>query len=435
MPFERPLAQTLLAYFWRPMGKIDFEKFTLSNGLRVLVHQDTTTPLVCLNVMYDVGSRDEDPNRTGFAHLFEHLMFGGSVNIPNYDGPLQDAAGSNNAFTSTDVTNYYVTLPEQNIETAFWLESDRMLSLAFTEKSLEVQRNVVIEEFRQRYLNQPYGDAWLLMRPLAFKVHPYSWATIGKEEKHIAEASMEEVKAFFHKHYLPKNAVLVLTGNITVEKTKTLSEKWFGPIVKGEKPNRNLNPEPIQTEGRRLEVKRDVPMDAIYISFHCSGKSEQDFAAWDLLSDILSKGNSSRLYQRLVKESEILSSVGAFVTGEMDPGLFTVAGHISQGQRVEDAEKAIWDELELLRSELVTASELEKAIHQSESQSEFSQINILNRAMNLAYYELMGDANRVNTEIERYRATTTADIQSVAKENLLKEKSSTLVYLRNTNAK
>jgi zinc protease len=361
-------------------------------------------------------------------------MFGGSVNIPNYDGPLQDAAGSNNAFTSTDVTNYYVTLPKQNIETAFWLESDRMLSLAFTEKSLEVQRNVVIEEFRQRYLNQPYGDAWLLMRPLAFKVHPYSWATIGKEEKHISEASMEEVKAFFHKHYLPKNAVLVLTGNITVEKTKALAEKWFGPIEKGDKPKRNLPPEPPQTEARRLEVERTVPMDAIYISFHCSGKSEKDFAAWDLLSDILSKGNSSRLYQRLVKESGILSSVGAFVTGEMDPGLFTVAGHISNGESVENAEQAIWAELELLRNELVTAAELEKAIHQSESQSEFSQINILNRAMNLAYYELMGDANRVNTELDRYRATTANDIQRIAAENLRKEKSSTLVYLRSAVA-
>ena len=412
------------------MGKIEFERSTLSNGLRLLVHEDTTTPLVCLNVMYDVGSRDELPDRTGFAHLFEHLMFGGSVNIPDYDGPLQDAAGTNNAWTSTDVTNYYAVVPAQNVETAYWLESDRMLSLAFTEKSLEVQRNVVIEEFRQRYLNQPYGDAWLLMRPLAFKQHPYNWATIGKEEKHIAEATMDEVKAFFHRHYLPKNAVLVLAGNIAPHRAKELAEKWFGTITKDEKPLRNLPVEPVQTEARRLEVERNVPMDAIYISFHCSGRAEADYPVWDLMSDVLAKGNSSRLYQRLVKEQGILSSVGAFVTGEKDPGLFTVAGHVSQGFTVAQAEQAIWHELELLRKEDVTTSELEKAIHQSESQSEFSQMNILNRATNLAYYELMGDADRLNTEMDRYRATTLADIRRIAIAHLLKEKSNTLVYNR-----
>ncbi len=412
------------------MGKIEFERSTLSNGLRLLVHEDTTTPLVCLNVMYDVGSRDELPDRTGFAHLFEHLMFGGSVNIPDYDGPLQDAAGTNNAWTSTDVTNYYAVVPAQNVETAYWLESDRMLSLAFTEKSLEVQRNVVIEEFRQRYLNQPYGDAWLLMRPLAFKQHPYNWATIGKEEKHIAEATMDEVKAFFHRHYLPKNAVLVLAGNIAPHRAKELAEKWFGTITKDEKPLRNLPVEPVQTEARRLEVERNVPMDAIYISFHCSGRAEADYPVWDLMSDVLAKGNSSRLYQRLVKEQGILSSVGAFVTGEKDPGLFTVAGHVSQGFTVAQAEQAIWHELELLRKEDVTTSELEKAIHQSESQSEFSQMNILNRATNLAYYELMGDADRLNTEMDRYRATTLADIRRIAHPHLVKEKSNTLVYNR-----
>lgn len=412
------------------MGKINFERSTLSNGLRLLVHEDTTTPLVCLNVMYDVGSRDELSNRTGFAHLFEHLMFGGSVNIPDYDGPLQDAAGTNNAWTSTDVTNYYAVVPTQNVETAYWLESDRMLSLAFTEKSLEVQRNVVIEEFRQRYLNQPYGDAWLLLRPLAFTQHPYNWATIGKEEKHIAEATMDEVKAFFHRHYLPKNAVLVLSGNITSSRAKELAEKWFGTIVKGDKPLRNLPKEPAQTEARRLEVERNVPMDAIYISFHCSGRPEADYAVWDLMSDVLSKGNSSRLYQRLVKEQGILSSVGAFVTGEKDPGLFTVAGHVSQGFTVADAEQAIWNELELLRSASVTETELQKAVNQAESHSEFSHMNILNRATNLAYYELMGDADRVNTEMDRYRATTPADIQRIALTNLVKEKSNTLIYLK-----
>jgi zinc protease len=410
------------------MGRIDFERFTLSNGLRVIVHTDTSTPLVCLNVMYDVGSRDEHTDRTGFAHLFEHLMFGGSVHIPNYDGPLQDAGGTNNAFTSTDITNYYISVPAQNVETAFWLESDRMLDLAFSEKSLEVQRNVVIEEFRQRYLNQPYGDAWLLLRPLAFKKHPYSWPTIGKEERHIAEATMDDVKAFYGKHYVPTNAVLVLTGNITPEKARGLSEKWFAPIVKGEAPQRDLPKEPMQTEARRLEVERPVPMDAIYISFHCSGKSESDYPAWNLMSDVLSKGNSSRLYKRLVKEQGILNSVGAFVTGEKDPGLFSVAGFVSQGVSVQQAEEAIWAELELLRNESVGPSELEKAVHQVEAHLEFTQMNILNRAIQLAYYELLGDAALANGELEAYRKVSSSMIQQLAKEHLLKEQSSTLIY-------
>ncbi|MCF8257550.1 MAG: insulinase family protein [Flavobacteriales bacterium] len=410
------------------MGKIQFDRFTLDNGLRVIVHTDTSTPLVCLNVMYDVGSRDENPDRTGFAHLFEHLMFGGSINIPNYDGPLQDAGGTNNAFTSTDITNYYISVPMQNVETAFWLESDRMLNLAFTEKSLEVQRNVVIEEFRQRYLNQPYGDAWLLLRPLAFKQHHYLWPTIGKEERHIAEATMDDVKAFFSKHYVPTNAVLVLTGNISTERAEELARKWFAPIVKGDAPVRSLPKEPLQTEARRLEVERPVPMDAIYISFHCSGKSEADFPAWDLMSDILAKGNSSRLYQRLVKEKGIFNSLGAFVTGEKDPGLFSVAGYISQGVPIEMAEQALWDELELLRTTPVTTEELKKAVHQVEAHIEFSQMSILNRAIQLAYYELLGDAELSNSEIETYRNVTPQDILGIAKANLLRERSSTLVY-------
>jgi zinc protease len=410
------------------MAKTEFDRFTLDNGLRVIVHTDSSTPLVSLNVMYDVGSRDEDPDRTGFAHLFEHLMFGGSVNVPNYDGPLQEAAGSNNAFTSTDITNYYITLPTQNVETAFWLESDRMLNLAFSEKSLEVQRNVVIEEFRQRYLNQPYGDAWLLMRPLAFTMHPYKWATIGKEERHIAEATMEDVRAFYSKHYVPKNAVLVLAGNITKKKARELSEKWFGPIRKGDAPTRRLPNEPLQTAARRLEVTRPVPMDAIYISFHNKAKSHPDYPVWDLMSDLLAKGNASRLYLRLVKEKGILSQVGAFVSGEKDPGLFTVAGYISQGVSVEQAEEAIWHELDQLRNEPVRQDELKKAVNQFESQHEFSQMNVLNRAIGLAYHELLGDAEQLNRELDGYRMVTPERITEVARDGLLKERSSTLVY-------
>ena len=412
------------------MGRIDFERFTLDNGLRVIVHKDTSTPLACLNIMYDVGSRDEDPNRTGFAHLFEHLMFGGSVNIPSYDSPLQIAGGQNNAFTSTDITNYYITLPVENLETAFWLESDRMLNLAFTDKSLEVQRSVVIEEFRQRYLNQPYGDAWLLMRPLAYSAHPYQWATIGKEEKHIEEATMEMVRSFYERHYRPKNAVMVVAGNVNTEQIRLLANTWFAPIVKGDRIERNLPSEPVQKKAKRLEVERPVPLDAIYISFHMCGKNDADYAKWDLLSDILGHGHSSRLNQRLVKDNRIFTSVSAFVMGERDPSLFTIAGHISQGITVEEAEKAIWSEIELLRTKKVADQELEKVKNQVESTHEFSEMNVLNRAIGLAYHELLGDAEMVNTEIEKYRNVTTADLLSIAKNYLVSANSSTLVYKR-----
>ena len=416
------------------MGRIDFERFTLDNGLKIIVHQDTSTPLACLNIMYDVGSRDEDPERTGFAHLFEHLMFGGSANIPSYDSPLQMASGSNNAFTSTDITNYYITLPVENLETAFWLESDRMLNLAFTEKSLEVQRNVVIEEFRQRYLNQPYGDAWLLMRPLAYKEHPYKWATIGKEEKHIEEATMADVKAFFGKHYKPKNAVMVIAGNVEVNAIKTLSEKWFTPIDKNEKPVRNLKVEPKQTEARRLEVTRPVPLDAIYISFHMCDKMDDDYPAWDLLSDILGSGDSSRLYQKLVKEKRLFTSVGAFLMGERDPSLFSIAGHISQEASIEEAENAIWEEVELLRNELVAKSELEKVKNQIEANNEFAEMSLLNRAIGLAYHELSGDAETINTEMAKYMTVTREDLQQIVVASVTKTNSSTLIYKRESNA-
>lgn len=414
------------------MARIDFERFTLDNGLRVIVHRDTSTPLACLNIMYDVGSRDEDAERTGFAHLFEHLMFGGSANIPSFDEPLQEAGGQNNAFTSTDITNYYVTLPAENLETAFWLESDRMLNLAFTEKSLEVQRSVVIEEFRQRYLNQPYGDAWLLMRPMAFRKHPYQWATIGKEEKHIEEATMAEVKAFYNTYYRPRNAVMVLAGNVEAETVRQLSEKWFGPIVKGEKPVRALPKEPPQRKARRLEVERLVPLDAIYISFHMCGKDDKDFPAWDLLSDVLGHGESSRLQQRLVKKKRIFSAANAFVMGERDPSLFTIAGHLSQGVSVEEAERAIWDEIAQLRKELVSEHELEKVKNQSIANHEFASMDLLNRTVALAYHELYGDAEEVNRELQRYRKVSRTALQRVAKTHLVSENSNTLIYKRKT---
>ncbi|MBI2269599.1 MAG: insulinase family protein [Bacteroidetes bacterium] len=408
---------------------IKFDKFTLNNGLRVIVHNDTSTPMVCMNILYDVGARDEDPDKTGFAHLFEHLMFGGSVNIPSYDEPLQRVGGENNAFTTNDITNYYLTLPSNNIETAFWLESDRMLSLGFSEKSLEVQRNVVIEEFRQRYLNQPYGDVWLLLKPMAYKVHPYMWATIGKEISHIENARMEDVKAFFHKHYKPVNAIMVLSGDITTEKAKPLAEKWFGPIPGGEPNKRNLPVEPVQTEARSLTVEKDVPVDAIYKVYHMCSKYDQEYYTVDLISDVLSRGNSSRFHNELLKKQKLFSDINAYVSGDLDKGLFVVSGKLVKGVKMEDAEKAIDAELDKLKTQLVDEKELTKVKNKMESALVFSEMDIMNKAMNLAISEHLGDADIINHEVEKYNAVTASGIQEQAKKIFTKQNSSVLYYL------
>ncbi|HRH03120.1 MAG TPA: pitrilysin family protein [Bacteroidia bacterium] len=410
---------------------ITYKKFVLQNGLRVLHHHDTSTPLVCLNVLYDVGARDEEPDKTGFAHLFEHLMFGGSVNIPNYDEPLQRAGGENNAFTTNDITNYYLTLPAENCETAFWLESDRMLSLAFSEKSLEVQRNVVIEEFKQRYYNQPYGDVWLLLRPLAYKVHPYLWNTIGKEISHIENAKMEEVKAFFKKFYNPSNAILVIAGNIEFERAKELSEKWFAPIAPVQVKQRNLPQEPQQTEARKLTVQRDVPLDAIYKAYHVGARGDDDYHAMDMVSDILSNGKSARLYLELVKNKQLFSEINAYMSGDLDKGLFIISGKLVKGVSMEVAEAAIEEELDKFKSNLLEERELTKIKNKLESILVFSEMNILNKAMNLATFELMGDANLINQETEKYLAVSAEKIQQVLTKYVQKENCSTLYYMAN----
>jgi predicted Zn-dependent peptidase len=410
---------------------INYDKFTLSNGLKVIVHRDEATPLACVNILFDVGARDEDESRTGFAHLFEHLMFGGSVNIPSYDEPLQRVGGENNAFTTNDITNYYLTLPAENLETAMWLESDRMLSLAFSDKSLEVQRSVVIEEFKQRYLNQPYGDVWLLLRPLAYKEHPYKWATIGKEIKHIEEAVMDDVKAFFKKHYTPANAVMVVAGNVTTEQVKELGEKWFGPIPAGEKPKRNLPVEPRQEEYRRMDVERDVPFDSLTMAFHMCDRREKDYHVLDLMSDILSRGNSSRLYKVLVKEQRLFSEISAFVMGDMDKGLFVVSGKVSPGIASDVAEAAVFAELEKLSLALISERELSKVKNKVESSLMFAEMSILDKSMNLAFFELLGDAEMINDEVDRYLAVTPQDLQRVSKEVLRKTNCSSLHYLSN----
>jgi zinc protease len=407
---------------------IKFEKFELANGLRVIVHKDKSTPLACINILYDVGSRDENPNQTGFAHLFEHLMFGGSVNIPNYDEPLQLVGGENNAFTTNDITNYHLTLPAENLETGFWLESDRMLSLAFSEKSLEVQRSVVIEEFKQRYLNQPYGDVWLLLRPMAYKVHPYLWDTIGKEISHIENARMDDVKNFFKKFYCPNNAILVVAGNVELEEVKQLSEKWFGPIPKGPDNKRNLPQEPEQTEARSLTVERDVPVDAIYKAYHVCSRYDKEYYAVDLISDVLSQGNSSRLHNALIKDKELFSDIHAYVMGDFDKGLFMVSGKLAEGVTMKQADDAINEELQKIKSELVTIDELTKVKNKIEATHVFGEVDVLNKATNLAVSELLGGADMVNQEVGKYLAVTAEEIKEQANIIFRAENCSTLYY-------
>ncbi|MFM2338393.1 MAG: hypothetical protein RL115_1586 [Bacteroidota bacterium] len=408
---------------------IQFERFTLANGLRVIVHQDTSTPMAVMNIMYDVGARDENPAQTGFAHLFEHLMFGGSINIPDYDEPLQMAGGENNAYTTNDLTNYYIQLPAQNLETAFWLESDRMLSLAFGEKSLETQRKVVCEEFKEHYLTKPYGDVWHKMRELAYQKHPYRWMTIGKELSHIEEAKLDDVKNFFFKHYRPVNAVMVVAGNVTTERVKELADKWFGDIPAGEKYIRNLPQEEAQTTARRLTIKADVPLDAFYKCWHMGSRLDKTYHAVDLLTDILSGGGSSRLYQSLVKEKQLFSNIECHHFGSTDNGLVTVEGKLVKGVAMADAEKAVEAELEKIKNELVGDAELQKVKNKTESMIAFEDMSVMSRANSLAYYEILGDANWMNEELDKYAAVTVADIQEQAKQIFREENSNTLYYL------
>ena len=411
---------------------ISFQQFTLANGLKVLVHEDHTVQIAVLNILYNVGSRDEQPDKTGFAHLFEHLMFGGSANIPSYDEPLQKVGGENNAFTSSDITNYYLTVPATNLETGFWLESDRMLSLSFDPKVLEVQRKVVIEEFKQRYLSQPYGDVWLKLRPLAYHVHPYQWATIGKEISHIENATMDDVKDFFFAHYVPNNAVLVVAGNVTFDQVKKLSEKWFGPILAGKKTERKLPIEPRQNQKRTLEVNAKVPANALYKTYHMPGRFHPDYYAVDLLSDVLSRGQSSRMYQQLVKEKEIFTSVSSFVMSTIDPGLFVVSGRVKEGIDLMRAEKEVDEILQKIMTDGASEEELEKVKNQAEASLEFGEVEVMNRAMNLAFATLSGDPDWVNQEAKLISSVTLQDIKRVAGE-VLRDENSSVMYYRAVN--
>ncbi|MBD0259357.1 MAG: insulinase family protein [Cytophagales bacterium] len=407
---------------------IHYKHFTLDNGLRVYVHEDHTTPIAAVNILYNVGSKDEDERKTGFAHLFEHLMFGGSKHVPVYDEPLQRVGGENNAFTSPDITNYYITLPAVNLETAFWLESDRMMSLSFDPRVLEVQRKVVVEEFKQRYLNQPYGDVWLRLRPLTYKVHPYRWATIGKEISHIEDATMDDVRAFFYKYYLPNNAILVVAGPVQVDDIKRLTQKWFGPIPAGTPYRRQLPQEPEQREARTVETEAAVPLDAIYKAFHMPAKTDNDYFAADLMTDLLGRGKSSRLYERLVKEAKLFNNVNAYVTGSADPGLVVIQGQLNGGVTIEQGEAELNAILEEIVQEGVPAAELTKVKNQAESTLVFSEVEMLNRAMNLAFYANLGDPEEVNQEGEKLQAVTPDEVQRMAKRILRPTNTSTLYY-------
>ncbi len=407
---------------------IEYSKFTLQNGLTVIVHNDKTTPMVAVNLLYNVGARDENPEMTGFAHLFEHLMFEGSVNIPHYDKPLQQAGGENNAYTNNNITNYYITLPVQNIETAFWLESDRMLGLAFSQKKLDIQKKVVIEEFKQRYLNQPYGDWNLLLRPLAYKVHPYMWPTIGKCTEHVEQAALQHVEQFFYSHYAPNNAILSVAGNVTVDQIKALAQKWFGNIEPRQIKQRNIPPEPLQTSPRTLNVERKVPFDAIFKAYHMPQRLSPDYYATDLISDILSNGKSSRLVNKLVNEQKLFSHLSAYITGDIDPGLFIITGNISKGVSFDTAENALQTEIELVTNTPVDDYELTKVKNKIESALVLSELSVLNKAMNLAYFELLGDAGLINSESNRYNQVTPLQLNTVAKNLFNPNNCSTLYY-------
>lgn len=406
---------------------IDFSSFTLDNGLQVFVHEDPTVQIAVINILYDVGSRDERPDKTGFAHLFEHLMFGGSANIPNYDEPLQLVGGENNAFTNTDITNYYLTVPAANIETGFWLESDRMLSLSFDPAVLEVQRKVVIEEFKKRYLNQPYGDVWLKLRPLAYQVHPYQWATIGKDISHIEHATMDDVRDFFFSHYVPNNAVMVVAGHVTYDQVKALSEKWFAPIPRGKRQARKLPVEPAQVTKRTLTVEADVPANALYKAWHMPGRFANDYYAIDLLSDVLSRGHSSRFYRRLVQEKELFTSVSSFTMGTVDPGLLVVNGRLKNGVSFEQAEAEVDAILNELTQQGITEQEQEKVKNQAESSLEFGEVEVMNRALNLAFASLSGDPDLVNREAAQIQSVQRDDIVAAA-QNIFRDANSSVMY-------
>jgi predicted Zn-dependent peptidase len=407
---------------------IKFEKFTLDNGLRILIHEDFSTPLAAMNLLYDVGARDEDPELTGIAHLFEHLMFGGSVNIPDYDKPLQMVGGENNAFTNNDITNYYLTVPAENIETGFWLEADRMYELDFSQKNLDTQKSVVTEEYNQRYINQPYGDAILLLKPLSYKVHPYRWPAIGRDIQHVSGATLDDIRSFFYSHYAPNNAVLTIAGNVKTAEAIRLARKWFGPIPSRQVPPRILPAEPAQNEERRLTAERDVPSDALFKTWHIGPRLSPDYSTLDLLTDLLAGGESGRLYTRLVRGKKMFSEINAYITSDFDPGLVVLHGRLMEGITLSDADYETGLLLDELKNGHDLGPEIEKVRNKYESSTVFSNTSILHKAVTLAQYELLGDPDMINREVGEYRKVTQEMIAEAARKYFTPSNCSTLMY-------
>ncbi len=393
-----------------------------------MVHEDPNCPLAIVNVMYQVGSKDEDPQRTGFAHLFEHLMFGGSKHIPSYDAALQQVGGDNNAYTAPDVTNYYCTLPAANLETAFWLESDRMLSLAFDPQVLAVQQKVVIEEFKETHLNQPYGDAWLRLSELAFTTHPYRWPVIGQDPTHIEQATMEDVRAFFKRFYVPNNAVLVVAGNVKLEQVKQLSKKWFEPIPAGITYPKNLPQEPTQQSARSLTIQGDVPLDALYKAFHIPGRLSKDYYTIELIESALGLGKSARLYAELIERKPYFNTLGAYTTETIDPGLLIIIGRLNEGISFEQAEEALEKVLADIQVAGLSAQELEKVKNHAETARVCASVDLLHRAQELALATLLGNTNLVNEEAAHIQAVSLVDTQRVAEQIFQSSNSNTIYY-------
>lgn len=408
---------------------IKYEQTQLSNGLTVIANRDTASRMAAVNILYKVGARDENPNRTGLAHLFEHLMFRGTHLIPDFDIPVQMACGENNAFTNNDYTDFYITLPCDNLETALWLESDRMTGLNLSAEACEIEKRVVIEEFRQRYLNQPYGDLNMLLREMVYTTHPYRWATIGLSPDHIAEASIEEIHNFYHRFYHPSNAILSISGDIAAERVFDMAEKWFGGI----KPNLDFCPsalptEPKQTTARRLEVERDVPATTIVIAFHMGNRLSKDFYLGDITSDLLAGGDSARLYEHLIKGKSLFASVNAYISGDVDEGMFVFTGQLLPTTTEQDAEAALWEEIRQLQSGEISDYELEKVKNKFEANTLFGELNVMNKAMNLGYYSMIGDLPLINREIAIYRSLTKEQIADFSRHTFTQENSSTLIY-------
>lgn len=411
---------------------INYQQFTLDNGLKVLVHEDHSSKMAVLNILYKVGSRNEIPGKTGLAHYFEHLMFGSSKNVPVFDTALERVGGSCNAFTNTDITNYYITLPAVNIETAFWLESDRMLQLNLSDKTIETQRKVVIEEFKQRYLNQPYGDVFHHIRKLAYDAHPYQWPTIGRDIEDIVNYTKEDVMEFYFTHYRPDNAVMVVAGDVTLGQVKGLAEKWFGDIPSGKIPKRTIPQEMPQATKKTLTVEADVPTDALYKVYHMPGKLQKGYLQADLITDILGFGRSSILEQQLVKNGNIFASIGAYILGTVDPGLLIFSGKMERGQSAELAEKALDEVVSAFLQSTIAENTLTKVKNQAEAMKTYESVQLLNRAMSLAYYAHLGNPDLYQTEYEKKTQIPADSIMDWAN-GILKEDNASVVYYKSAS--